>query len=133
VLVMAAAPACRFFIVSWIGERTVADLRLAVHRNLLRQSPAFCAARRPAEITSRGQGGAKAVLSARPASVGQGQGSRASGPKRSGTRRKGAPSRSAMPNAWFAVPARGSSSTQMASRAPSAPLSGSRLPRGSST
>ena len=53
VVVMAAATACRFFIVSWIGERTVADLRLAVHRNLLRQSPAFFEENRPAEITSR--------------------------------------------------------------------------------
>jgi ATP-binding cassette subfamily B protein len=39
--------------VSWLGERTVADIRLAVHRNLLRLSPGFFEENRPAEITSR--------------------------------------------------------------------------------
>src|SRR6185369_14991636 len=34
-------------------ERTVADIRLAVHRNLLRLSPGFFEENRPAEITSR--------------------------------------------------------------------------------
>jgi ATP-binding cassette, subfamily B, bacterial len=43
----------RFYFVSWIGERTVADIRLAVHRNLLRLSPGFFEENRPAEITSR--------------------------------------------------------------------------------
>ena len=38
---------------SWLGERTVADIRLAVHRNLLRLSPGFFEENRPAEITSR--------------------------------------------------------------------------------
>jgi len=51
--VMAIATAVRFFFVSWIGERTVADIRLAVHRNLLRLSPGFFEENRPAEITSR--------------------------------------------------------------------------------
>ena len=37
----------------WLGERTVADIRLAVHRNLLRLSPGFFEENRPAEITSR--------------------------------------------------------------------------------
>src|SRR3954449_1933415 len=50
---MALATAVRFYFVSWIGERTVADIRLAVHRNLLRLSPAFFEENRPAEITSR--------------------------------------------------------------------------------
>jgi ATP-binding cassette subfamily B protein len=36
-----------------MGERTVADIRLAVHRNLLRLSPGFFEENRPAEITSR--------------------------------------------------------------------------------
>src|SRR5258707_39232 len=36
VIVMALATATRFYFVSWIGERVVADIRLAVHRNLLR-------------------------------------------------------------------------------------------------
>src|SRR6187455_942422 len=35
---MALATAVRYFFVSWLGERTVADIRLAVHRNLLRLS-----------------------------------------------------------------------------------------------
>jgi ATP-binding cassette subfamily B protein len=51
--VMALATSVRFFFVSWIGERTVADIRLAVHRNLLRLSPGFFEENRPAEITSR--------------------------------------------------------------------------------
>ena len=53
VVIMALATAARFYTISWIGERTVADIRLAVHRNLLRQSPAFFEENRPAEITSR--------------------------------------------------------------------------------
>lgn len=51
--VMAAATAFRFYFVSWLGERTVADIRLAVNQNLLRQSPAFFEENRPAEIASR--------------------------------------------------------------------------------
>src|SRR3954465_11344206 len=53
VAVMALATALRFYFVSWLGERTVADIRLAVHRNLLRLSPAFFEENPPAEITSR--------------------------------------------------------------------------------
>ena len=53
VVVMALATAARFYAISWLGERVVADIRLAVHRNLLRQSPAFFEENRPAEITSR--------------------------------------------------------------------------------
>jgi ATP-binding cassette subfamily B protein len=53
VLVMAVATAFRYYFVSWLGERTVADIRLAVHRNLLRLSPGFFEENRPAEITSR--------------------------------------------------------------------------------
>ena len=51
--VMAIATALRFYFVSWLGERTVADIRKAVHRNLLRLSPGFFEENRPAEITSR--------------------------------------------------------------------------------
>src|SRR5689334_14421843 len=51
--VMALATATRFYFVTWLGERTVADIRLAVHRNLLRLSPGFFEENRPAEITSR--------------------------------------------------------------------------------
>ena len=53
VAVMAVATAFRFYFVSWLGERTVADIRIAVNRNLLRQSPAFFEENRPAEIASR--------------------------------------------------------------------------------
>jgi ATP-binding cassette subfamily B protein len=53
VAVLALATATRYYFVSWLGERTVADIRLAVHRNLLRLSPAFFEENRPAEITSR--------------------------------------------------------------------------------
>ncbi|MCM8556463.1 ABC transporter transmembrane domain-containing protein [Sphingomicrobium sediminis] len=53
VVIMAIATALRFYFVSWLGERVVADIRLAVHRNLLRLSPAFFEENRPAEITSR--------------------------------------------------------------------------------
>ncbi|MFL6741556.1 MAG: ABC transporter transmembrane domain-containing protein [Sphingomicrobium sp.] len=50
---MALATAVRFYFVTWLGERTVADIRLAVHRNLLRLSPGYFEENRPAEITSR--------------------------------------------------------------------------------
>src|SRR3954447_24827872 len=53
VAVMAVSTAVRYYFVSWMGERTVADIRLAVHRNLLRMSPGFFEENRPAEITSR--------------------------------------------------------------------------------
>ena len=51
--VMAIATSVRFYFVSWIGERVVADIRLAVHRNLLRLAPGFFEENRPAEIASR--------------------------------------------------------------------------------
>ncbi|HEY0630091.1 MAG TPA: ABC transporter transmembrane domain-containing protein [Sphingomicrobium sp.] len=53
VLMMALATAVRFYFVSWLGERVVADIRLSVHRNLLRLAPGFFEENRPAEITSR--------------------------------------------------------------------------------
>jgi ATP-binding cassette subfamily B protein len=53
VLVMGAATAVRFYFVSWIGERVVADLRRAVHRHLLSLDPAFFEENRPSEIASR--------------------------------------------------------------------------------
>jgi ATP-binding cassette subfamily B protein len=37
----------RFFFVSWVAERTVADLRTAVHRNLLRLPPKWFEENRP--------------------------------------------------------------------------------------
>ncbi len=53
VLVLAFATATRFYFVSWLGERVVADMRKAAHSNLLRQEPAFFEANRPSEIASR--------------------------------------------------------------------------------
>jgi ATP-binding cassette subfamily B protein len=53
VAVLALATACRFYFVSWIGERTVADLRVAVQRNLLTLPPRFFEENRPSEIASR--------------------------------------------------------------------------------
>src|SRR5438270_1053478 len=53
VAILALATAVRYYFVSWLGERTVADIRLAVHRNMLRMSPGFFEENRPAEITSR--------------------------------------------------------------------------------
>jgi ATP-binding cassette subfamily B protein len=53
VVVLAIATALRFYFVSWLGERVVADVRNAVQRNLLRLSPASFEENRPSEIASR--------------------------------------------------------------------------------
>ncbi len=53
VVVMAIATALRFYFVTWLGERVVADLRSAVQANLLRLSPAYFEENRPSEIASR--------------------------------------------------------------------------------
>jgi len=53
VIVLAAGTAVRFYSVSWLGERVVADIRLAVQRNLLRQAPSFFEENSPKEISSR--------------------------------------------------------------------------------
>jgi ATP-binding cassette subfamily B protein len=53
VLVIAFGTAARFYYVSWIGERVVADIRRAVHRNLMRLSPGFYEENSPREISSR--------------------------------------------------------------------------------
>ncbi len=53
IVVMAIATAFRFYFVSWIGERVVADIRMAVQANLLRLSPSYFEENRPAEIASR--------------------------------------------------------------------------------
>jgi ATP-binding cassette, subfamily B, bacterial len=53
VIVLAFATACRFYFVSWLGERVVADLRGAIQANLLRLSPSYFEENRPAEIASR--------------------------------------------------------------------------------
>ncbi len=53
VAVLAVATALRFYLFSWLGERTVADLRIAVQRNLLTLPPRFFEENRPSEIASR--------------------------------------------------------------------------------
>ncbi len=53
VAVLALGTAVRFYMVSWLGERVVADIRLAVNRNLLRLAPSFFEENSPKEISSR--------------------------------------------------------------------------------
>lgn len=53
VVVLAGATALRYYFVSWLGERVVADVRAAVHRNLLTLAPRFFEENRPSEIASR--------------------------------------------------------------------------------
>ncbi|MBS0502513.1 MAG: ATP-binding cassette domain-containing protein [Proteobacteria bacterium] len=51
--VLAVATALRFYFVSWLGERVVADIRRAVHANLVTLAPRFFEENRPSEIASR--------------------------------------------------------------------------------
>lgn len=53
IIVLAIGTAVRFYSVSWLGERVVADIRLAVQTNLLRLSPGFFEENSPREISSR--------------------------------------------------------------------------------
>ncbi|MEY2943257.1 MAG: hypothetical protein RLY97_1271 [Pseudomonadota bacterium] len=53
VVVLAIGTAIRFYSVSWLGERVVADIRLAVQNNLLRLPPSFFEENSPREISSR--------------------------------------------------------------------------------
>ena len=53
VMILAVGTGARFYFVSTLGERVVADIRLAVQRNLLRQSPGFFEENSPSEISSR--------------------------------------------------------------------------------
>ena len=45
--------ALRFYMVSWLGERVTADLRNAVYRHVLRQSPEFFETTQTGEVLSR--------------------------------------------------------------------------------
>ena len=51
--VLAIGTAFRFYFVSWLGERVVADIRRQVQQNLLRLSPGFFEENSPGEIASR--------------------------------------------------------------------------------
>ena len=53
VVVLGGFTAMRFYFVSWLGERVVADIRKKVHGNLLRLSPSFFEENSPKEISSR--------------------------------------------------------------------------------
>ncbi len=53
VAVLGVGTALRFYFVSWIGERVVADVRREVYNNLLRLSPSFFEENSPKEISSR--------------------------------------------------------------------------------
>ena len=53
VLVLGIGTALRFYFVSWLGERVVADIRLRVQENLLRLAPGFYEENSPKEISSR--------------------------------------------------------------------------------
>jgi ATP-binding cassette subfamily B protein len=45
--------ALRFYLVTWLGERVVADLREAVYRNVIRMDPQFFEVTRTGEVLSR--------------------------------------------------------------------------------
>jgi len=51
--VLGVSSAARFYFVSWIGERVVADLRSAVYAHVTRLSPAFYETMRTGEVLSR--------------------------------------------------------------------------------
>ncbi|SEQ15459.1 ATP-binding cassette, subfamily B [Ectothiorhodospira magna] len=53
VLLMATAVSLRMYLVTWIGERVVADLRRAVFEKVLRLDPAFFEMTRTGEVISR--------------------------------------------------------------------------------
>ena len=51
--VLAMATAARFYAVSWLGERVTADIRNAVYRHVVMQSPQFFEVTRTGEVLSR--------------------------------------------------------------------------------
>ena len=52
-LVLGIATAMRFYLVTWIGERVVADIRKAVYEHILEMSPSFFETTRSGEVLSR--------------------------------------------------------------------------------
>ena len=52
-LVLGLFVAVRFYLVSWLGERVVADIRSAVYRHVIGMSPAFFEVTRTGEVLSR--------------------------------------------------------------------------------
>ena len=53
VLVMAVFSALRFYLVMWLGERIVADIRSKLYQHILKMEPAFFEATRTGEVLSR--------------------------------------------------------------------------------
>jgi ATP-binding cassette subfamily B protein len=51
--VLALATAARFYLVSWLGERVTADIRAAVYRHVVNQSPEFFETTQTGEVLSR--------------------------------------------------------------------------------
>jgi ATP-binding cassette subfamily B protein len=52
-IVYGAFAALRFYLVTWLGERVVADLRTAVYRRVVRMDPVFFETTRTGEVLSR--------------------------------------------------------------------------------
>ncbi|MBL8707822.1 MAG: ABC transporter, partial [Rhodospirillaceae bacterium] len=52
-VIMALSTYCRFYLVTWVGERVVADVRKAVFDHLVRLSPGFFEVTRTGEVISR--------------------------------------------------------------------------------
>lgn len=52
-VIFAAFAALRFYLVTWLGERVVADLRTAVYRRVVRMDPLFYETTRVGEVLSR--------------------------------------------------------------------------------
>lgn len=52
-VVLAIMTAARFYMMSWLGERVVADMRKQVFENVLRQSPAYFETLQTGEVLSR--------------------------------------------------------------------------------
>jgi len=52
-IVLAVSTALRFYCVSWLGDRIMADLRQAVYRQVLQQDPVFFETLRTGEVQSR--------------------------------------------------------------------------------
>jgi ATP-binding cassette subfamily B protein len=51
--ILALFSALRFYLVSWLGERIVADIRSSVYRHIIRMSPTFFEVTRTGEVLSR--------------------------------------------------------------------------------
>ena len=53
IILLSIATACRFYFVTWIGERVVADIRQGIYEKLVCMSPEYFEENRPGEIVSR--------------------------------------------------------------------------------